>query len=403
MSELPIPGSPRAAQVPGHGTPVDSRGQGWVRGYWLLLPALVALGSRLTLVPFVSEDFTYFFGPWSSHLRAHGLAPLGQEFTDYQPTYLYLLALTNLLPIPLLWSVKIIPIIGDFVLAYFVAALVRLRYPGRLVALWAGGTILFVPTVVLNSSVWGQCDVLFTTGLVASLYFLLRDRPVATCVAYGLAFSLKLQAIFFAPIILLAWMRGRLRLRHVLLIPAIHLLTLHPALYLGRSLPSALGIYLRQTHTYRVLQMRAPNAYQWIPDSYYSVVAPVGIAVALLAVAGLLLVLARRPAVLDRDGWVAAALAFALVMPGLLPSMHERYFYAADVCAVVYAFYFPRRAAVAVVTQLASLFAYVPYLFYQPTPLQFAAAGLITASCVVVIYLIRDSRLRPTAEGTPQK
>jgi Gpi18-like mannosyltransferase len=389
-----VPASPasEALQAPvgsRHHSSTDSHGKNWRRRYWLILPIVVALGLRLALVPFIAEDFTYFFGPWSAHLRSHGLRALGQEFADYQPTYLYLLALTNLLPIPPLWSVKLIPMVGDFVLAYFVYALVQLRYPRRVVAACAGVAILFLPTVVLNSAVWGQCDVLFTTGLVASLYFLLKGNPVAACVAYGLAVSLKLQAVFFAPIILLAWVKGRMRLRHLVLIPAVHLLTLHPALYLGRSLSSALGIYFRQTRTYAVLQMGAPNLYQWIPNSYYSIVAPVGITVALAAVAILAVLLTRRSQLLDRGGWVSATLAFVLVMPTLLPSMHERYFFAADVFSVVFAFYFPAYFLVPVLTVGSSVAAYVPYLFGLQAPLRLAAGSLLAATAIVVLGVFR--------------
>jgi Gpi18-like mannosyltransferase len=358
-----------------------------------------ALALRLRFVPFVSEDFVYFFGPWSEHIRRRGLMILGSGLSDYQPAYLYLLALTNLLPIPTLWSVKAIPIAADFLLAWFVFRVVRLGFPAGNRAVAAGLAVLFVPTVVMNSSVWGQCDVLFTTALVAALFYLLAGRRAATCVAYGIAISLKLQAVFFAPVLVLAWMKGRLRFRDLLLVPAVHLLTLHPALYLGRSIPSALGIYFRQTQTYKVLQMGAPNLYQWVANSFYEVVLPIGIGVACAVAILVLATMARSSRDADAAFWISASLGFLLLLPALLPAMHERYFYAADVFSVIYAFYFPRRAAVTVAVVLASVTAYVPYLFSRPAPLRLAAVALLACTAFVLYTALRGGSRYGAAAG----
>ncbi len=351
-----------------------------------------ALILRITLLPFEAEDFTYFYRPWVHYIKGHGgILSLAGSFSDYQPAYLYLLVLTSSLPIPEIWSVKLIPIAGDLALAWFSYRMVRVRFPEGVAAMAAGLGMLFVPTVVLNSSAWGQCDVLFTTALVATLFYASRGRPSAACIAYGVAFSFKLQAVFFAPFLVLAWLRGRFGLRHLALIPAVFFLLLHPALYLGRPLSSLLGIYVGQTQTYKFLQMRAPNPYQWFPHASYDLFAPLGVVVAAVAVLLLLFLLRRGSWAPDDRLWVATALAFVLMVPLLLPAMHERYFYAADVCSVIYAFYYPRRFAVAVVTVLSSLFAYIPYLTSMRPPLPLVAVGLVLNTGVVVFWLVRDA------------
>jgi Gpi18-like mannosyltransferase len=401
MSELDagggtLPVSDAAPSRSGGGGIPETRNR--LRWAAIAVACVCALALRLYFVPFVSEDFTYFFGPWSEHIRRRGLMILGSDLSDYQPSYLYLLALTNMLPIPTLWSVKAIPIAADFVLAWFVFRVVRLGFPAGNRAVAAGLAVLFVPTVVMNSAVWGQCDVLFTTALVATLYYLLAGRRAATCVAYGIAISLKLQAVFFAPILVLAWVKGRLRFRDLLLVPAVHLLTLHPAFYLGRSISSALGVYFKQTQTYKVLQMGAPNLYQWIPNSAYDLVLPIGVGIACAVVAVVLVAMARSSRDAQLAFWVTASLGFVLLLPALLPAMHERYFYAADVLTLIYAFYFPRRAAVAAVIVMASVTAYVPYLFSRPAPLKLAAVALIACTVYVLATALRGgSRYGATA------
>ena len=362
----------------------------------------LALVLRFTLVPFEAEDFIYFLRRWSLFIRGHGgFQALGREFSNYQPAYLYLLALTNSLPLPVIWSVKLISIVGDLALAWYSYRMVRVHFPRGMTAAAAGVGMLFVPTVVLNSSLWGQCDVLFTTALVATLLYASRDRPAAACVAYGVALSFKLQAVFFAPFLVLAWLRGRVGLRHLALVPVVFVLLLHPALYLGRTLPSLLGVYSGQTTTYKSLQVRAPNPYQWLGDASYDVVAPIGIVVTGVAVLLLLYVLRHGSWAPDDRLWVATALAFVLLVPLLLPAMHERYFYAADVCSVIYAFLYPRRFAVAVVTVLSSLLAYIPYLTWMRPPLPLVAAALVLNTAAVVLWLVRDAaaQRRATSGG----
>jgi len=356
-----------------------------------------ALVLRLSLVPFVAEDFTYFFGPWSEHLRRHGLRALGTRFSDYQPVYLYLLAVTNLLPIPAIWSVKIIPIAADFLLAWYVFRVVHLRFPVGVRALVAGAGVLYVPTVVLNSAVWGQCDTLFTSALLATLYYLLVRRGTAACVAYGIAISFKLQAVFLMPLLALAWSKQRLRFRDLLVIPAVHLITLHPALYMGRPLSSVLDIYPDQAGTYKVLQMGAPNIYQWFSNDHYATLLPVGLLVTLVLVVALVVAFSKVARAEDAGYWVSAALSFLLLMPMFLPSMHERYFYAADVFAFVYAFYFPRQAGVAITTATASTMAYLPYLFGRAMPLRAAAVGLLGCLAVVVTTSLRRMASTPNS------
>jgi Gpi18-like mannosyltransferase len=72
-------------------------------------------------------------------------------------------------------------------------------------------------------------------------------------------------------------------------------------------------------------------------------------------------------------------LVFALAIPFLLPEMHERYFYLADVVSIIFAFYFPRYFYIAVVIQLCSLLSYAPYfLNTQVVNLAYLAFAVIT-------------------------
>ena len=59
---------------------------------------------------------------------------------------------------------------------------------------------------------------------------------------------------------------------------------------------------------------------------------------------------------------LAVSVLFAVGIPFLLPHMHDRYFFAADVLTVVMAYAFVKYSAAAPLTQFASLLGYHAYL-----------------------------------------
>jgi Gpi18-like mannosyltransferase len=111
----------------------------------------------------------------------------------------------------------------------------------------------------LNSSYWGQIDSLYTCFLLMCLYFLLKDQSLTAMITYGLAFSIKAQAAFFAPFLMILAFQKKIPWKYFLLIPAMYLLSILPVVILGRPLLEALLIYAKQFNTYHRLSMNAPN------------------------------------------------------------------------------------------------------------------------------------------------
>jgi Gpi18-like mannosyltransferase len=62
---------------------------------------------------------------------------------------------------------------------------------------------LFLPTVLINGSLWGQIDASYTAFSLIALYYLQKNKPFVSSLWYGLAISFKLQAIFFLPVFLI--------------------------------------------------------------------------------------------------------------------------------------------------------------------------------------------------------
>ena len=330
---------------------------------------LAALALRYPFLPVVSNDYHFDFSRWYAFIVENGyFAALQYDFSNYNVPYLYLLAaMAALLPgLHSLVAVKAISMFFDFALAYFVYRCVEHKHRGSksVVPILAGLATLLAPTVVLNSAAWAQADAIYTTFLVACLYFLLAGRQAAALVAFGLAVSFKLQAVFLAPLFLWLIVKGRLRWRHLAGVPLVYLATLVPAGLVGRPWGDLLSIYIDQTGGHSAWSMNFPNLYVWIPDQYYAWW-PLGVVFA-ACVALLVAVAVYRSATrITAELTVFLATYSVLVVPYLLPKMHDRYFFPAEIIAIVLAFYLPRYWYAPVVVSAVSVLLYARYLTWR--------------------------------------
>lgn len=337
-------------------------------GECLLMAAGIAaaLLVRFSLRGFVSGDFVDFLSDWYDFVSHQGAwRALGEEFTNYTPMFSYLLiVVVKLLPwLPKLFAIKLISVVFDFICAFFVYRIVRIRYPQGMVPAFACLAMLFAPTVVMNGSLWGQSDIVYTTGLVACIYYLLTKREIAAFTAFGLAVSFKLQAIFLAPLLLILLLKKEVSWRSFLIIPAVYMISVLPAWLAGRPLSALLTIYFNQAGFYRELARNVANMYQWLPNEHYDVLYPAGVMLTLAIVIAISLAVYKSKAVVSADVMIQLATTSVLVIPYFLPKMHDRYFFAADVISIVFAFFFPRQFFVPIIIGTVSLLSYFPFLF----------------------------------------
>lgn len=98
-------------------------------------------------------------------------------------------------------------ILADWPLALGVAALVRRgsrREVASLNASIAFAVTLLMPPILLDSAFWNQVDSWVAAPLVWTVYALLTRRIVLAGVLFGVALSVKAQAVLLAPVLVLA-------------------------------------------------------------------------------------------------------------------------------------------------------------------------------------------------------
>ena len=309
------------------------------------------------MLPWVSSDMHGALIPWYDFLVENGgFAALRFDFADYNVPYLYLLTLATLSApwLSKVWAIKIISIVFDFVVAFFVGRCVALRYPdSKWVPKAAAMTTLLLPSVVLNSSWWGQAESVYTAFLVVCLHSLLAGRQHRAFVAFGFSFAVKLQAVFLAPLFLWLAVRKAVDWRRFFWSPLVWFVTLLPAWFIGRPFADLVTIYLRQTVLQGGLASRAQNLYQWVPDRFFPLF-PLFAALAAAVLLAIAVAIHRNRLRITPERIVFLAAFAVLLAPYLLPKMHGRYFFPAEIFTLILAFRCPRYWYAPVVLQLAS-------------------------------------------------
>lgn len=309
---------------------------------WIAVTA-VGLYIRYGLRDLESPDYQSFYSFWYEVIKENGgFKGLGSQVGDYNMLYQFFVAILTYLPIKALYAYKLQSCIFDFVLAILVTLMVRQLTDGR--KKWscfiAYTMVILSPIVFLNSAGWAQCDVIYTCFVVASLYALMKDKPALAFILYGVAFSLKLQAILFLPFLLFIYFAGKkFTALHFGWIPLVMVISSIPCLIQGRNVRELYWVYSRQTDEYCRVHMNYPSFWAILNEKEYTqnweAFKPMAMGIT-VAVLGLIMVLllAYRVKLHERNMlYTAFLLTYAAVL--FLPSMHERYGYIYEILAII--------------------------------------------------------------------
>ncbi|MES2989092.1 MAG: hypothetical protein V4808_14410 [Pseudomonadota bacterium] len=355
--------------------------------------AAVALLFAALSWPLYGIDVQNYLLPWFGHIRATGpVAAFAEPFGNYSPPYLYLMAavspLAGLIEAPAL--LKLLSFAGHLVLVAAAARLLRTlghAHPWR-----AAACIGLAPSLFVNPAILVQCDALWAAALLVALTAAIDRRHAAMFGWCGLAFAIKLQAGFAAPFFLALALARHVPLRLWLFAPLMAFATLVPAWAMGWPLADLLGIYLRQSQFDITQPLNAPNIWTILAvlpagGLLVGMAAPAAAAAAL----GYVALFRQRLAEADPVVLIRAALLCALIVPGLLPRMHERYFFLSDLLALLLVLCRPAEWRVALFTQLGSCFAIFAYLSGISGFASIGGAMMLVATWL----LVREIGFRP--------
>ena len=319
---------------------------------------------RVILFDNMSPDYVSFLSLWTDTMRGMTIKEaLTTPIGDYNMPYLYLLLIISRLPFHDLYCIKLISVLADMFCALAILRLAMMVTKKDLVRVCVLTAALAVPTAFLNGAYWGQCDSVYAAFALWGLVLALNKHPLWSLALFALGFSFKLQTVFLLPVILFLLTTGHIGFAHLPVFPAVFLGASLPALLAGRSSSDTFSIYLSQTEAYPYMSLNAPSFWILIPNDYYESMAPAPVLLAGIAVVLLLFIFLRYTDRMELSDLIPLALIFSLCVPWLLPKMHERYFYLAEMLCLVYAAKYPRRLWVALAIQIGGFLSYRNYLY----------------------------------------
>ncbi len=318
-------------------------------------------------LPIITIDVANDYVPWFNHIvQAGPIAAFAQPFGAYSPAYLYLLAaltaLKGILPDPYL--IKLLGLAGNAALAgafWHLLGRLDVRDRGRIAL-----CILALPSLLMNAALLGQCDAMYAAPIIMGVAAAIDRKPAHMLAWCGLALAIKPQAVLIAPFVLAMLIARPVPFRVWLIAPAVFLATLIPAWLAGWPAADLLLVYFRQVETFKAVALNAPNIWM-ILDTVGIDSAPLA-GLALAAAVGACGAYAARfgatARMLTTPMLVRVALLSPLIVAGLLPRMHERYFLLADILSIAVALTSTERGAwrIPVLIQAGSTLALLAYM-----------------------------------------
>ncbi len=341
-------------------------------------------------------DVDAFLLPWFTHIRATGpLAAFAVPFANYTPPYLYLMAAFSPFAdvIPSYAVIKLLSFAGHLALIGSVWRLLVAfghRHPAR-----AAMVLACAPTLFVNPAIMTQCDAMWAALTIAALTAAIERRHATMLAWCGLAVAIKLQAAFLAPFFLALVLARRVPIRFWLFAPAAAVLAMVPAWALGWPAGNLATIYFRQAQWEETIALDAPNVWmivQSVPALAARSWSGIAFAATLAAVIGYVIVFARRIPSLDRLSLLRTACLCAMIVPMLLPRMHERYFFMADVLALVIVVVRPAEWRLALLTQAGSGLAILAYMTGNPALATIGATAMIAATWIAARPFVTADR-----------
>jgi Gpi18-like mannosyltransferase len=318
---------------------------------------------RILLLDSKNYDYINYLAPWVKDLSKVNFKEfLLMNVGDYNFSYLYILFGISKIYISDLYLIKIVSIVFDIFLSFVVAKIVGLF---KEKSNWQNLIFVLVfalPTVVLNSSCWGQCDVIYTSLVLFGLFLFLKKKLNWSMFFFGLSLAFKLQSIFVLPLIVLLLFKKELKLKNILFYGLGFLIPSIPPLIAGRGLINTFSVYLTQVSSQNALTWNAPNFWSMmsLPFLEFNLIAILITAMVLVVIFYFSLLKNKK---ITKIEILNLFFLFSLVVPYFLPKMHERYFFIAEISSILYFIFNPKKWYYPLIIQICSLSNYVGFLF----------------------------------------
>jgi len=355
---------------------------------------ILAFMIRWKLMPIESADYFGFLEEWMNTIRANGgFRSLSMEISNYTSPYMYIMTILSYISKNDLYALKLVSVFFDYFAAIAVFKILYHMTKSSRRAIFGMAVLLLSPTVIIDGAYWCQCDIIYTSFLLYSFYYFLKDNSRKSAIFFAFSFIFKLQSVFLLPFFVIMWLKKRtVLLRHYLYVPVIYVISAIPAWIAGRDFKDLMTIYLNQSGYYPWGTLNYPNIYallgETMPDMRHAdEVCKAGTVMTIMILGCIAYFLYTRKVQLTDELLVTLALFTVAVTVYSLPHMHDRYGFLIDLFAVIYGVQRVKKLPVVCGFMLISLLTFMPYLIAVTiVPIQYMAIALL----LLIVYVGYD-------------
>ena len=385
----------------------------FLQKYYLIiamaLATIVGMVARYVVVLHPTQDSVGYVLSWMGEIKENGFTSFYSTTADYSPIYMFMIAILSLLPAGKhvningyefyqnqLIYIKTVYYLFTIALAIGVFLLIKELTESKGKGAISYIVTLFLPTVYLNSAVWGNADVIYATFMLYSFYFIIKGKERLAFIFFGLTLANKLQAVFLVPFFAYLMFNRKIKVYKIIYAFLALLLTFLPAYFCGASFTEAFKYMTAQVGGYNKLTLGCANLWQIIDiegDLFKDNVTWFSMGLIFIT---LIIVYYRGVDLEKKENLFKVGFFLIMTTIFFLPHMHERYFYIIDVLVLAYAFIAPKKAYFVPIMQISSIIAYFHYLAgyyfidsWGEGSVHIAAAINILILCVVAYELFK--------------
>ncbi|SDB45866.1 hypothetical protein [Butyrivibrio sp. INlla16] len=353
----------------------------------------------------IRSDYNDFLIPWCDFYRRVGIVKgLRDGVGNYYIPYNVFLAMISQTRLPYWLPLGLLSITFEYLSVfclYKILALTKgtLSSPLRMLA---SLTILFVPVSFLNSSLWKQCDSIYTFFLLAAVLYILRENYTLAMIMLSISFVFKQQAIFFFPFFIMVYLiKDRFHIYNIIFFPLIYLIAGLPAIICGREAMEVYTIYQYQLQGNLEMYSGLPNISVLGLIDYDSLFHAM-ILTTIIIFTYTAYFIYHNASVIDKNMLISLSIWCVYTCCMFLPTMHERYDYYVVLYLTVYAIVYNRKMIPsALLINIVSVINYTTYFFGEDAvmismnfiaPCYMAAYLWFTYCCYRSVSLKKKSR-----------
>lgn len=358
-------------------------------GVFLLIVISVIIRIFFTPITDCSADYDTYYKTWTQTYKEIGIMKgLSQTIGDYYVPLNLVYALAALTPWEPYVAISAFSCIFEYIGAFFVYKLFAFLYPSveKKIVILSSILCLFLPAMMFNSSLWKQCDSIYVCFLIISLYYMVKDKASRAFIFLGIAFSIKLQAIFLIPLYLIIYIAKKsYSILQFLWLPLIFLIAGIPCIIAGRGIRATYFTYFAQmgegTSECYGMVSNFPNIYNFGLDNYYDQLHVVAVLVVLaIMITSAIFCKANKDKLISNNGllvYMGLWLIWTMLM--FMPGMHERYDYFLVMIFTAYAVIVRRKMVlIAVILNVINIITYANAIF---------TSDIISIAAISIIYI----------------